>query len=175
MAVALANTRLFMESEVRTQDMFKFNVLSRALNPTVHEEEIVKILLQGLAGIIKFDIAGLLVLAKQSKKIFIKSGIPISRSAAEAVKKNLLGLTRSLTKTDFSGARFSEMIDIPEGKPSARKISSHLDAPLITKGKFLGVLTLSSFEKENFSPRDAPEYLQPGFSRRGSFRECHAL
>ena len=154
-SVALANTRIFMESEVRTRDMFRFNVLSRALNPTIHEEEIVKILLEGLAGIIKFDIAGLLVLSRQSKKLFIKAHLPVSRSVMESVKKNLLGLTQSLTKNVSVSDKISEIINVPPGKAAGRKINSHLDAPLITKGKFLGVLTLCSLEKENFSARDS--------------------
>jgi HD-GYP domain-containing protein (c-di-GMP phosphodiesterase class II) len=155
MAVAIANTRLFMESEIRTQDMFRFNVLSRALNPTIHEEEIVKILLEGLAGIIKFDIAGLLILNKQSQKLFIKSIVPISRSTVDKVKTNLLGLTDSLTKNALDGNNVKEIINIPSGRVISRAVNSHLNAPLITKGKFVGVLNLSSFSKENFSARDA--------------------
>ncbi len=154
-AIALANTRLFMESEIRTQDMFRFNVLSRALNPTIHEEEIVKILLEGLSGIIKFDLAGLLVMSKQSQKFFIKSGVPLSASLVNTVKNNLLKLTESLTKKTLDGNNISSVINIPKGKVLNRKIGSHLDAPLITKGKFVGVLTLGSFNKENFSARDA--------------------
>jgi HD-GYP domain-containing protein (c-di-GMP phosphodiesterase class II) len=154
-SVALANTRLFMESEIRTQDMFRFNVLSRALNPTIHEEEIVKILLEGLAGIIKFDIAGLLVLNRQAKKLFIKAHLPVSRSVMRSVKKNLLGLAKSLTKSESAGDKISEIINVPKGKATVHKINSHLDAPLITKGKFLGVLTLCSLEKEKFSARDS--------------------
>lgn len=155
MAVAIANIRLFMESEIRTQDMFRFNVLSRALNPTVHEEEIVRILLEGLAGIIKFDIAGLLVLNKQSQKLFIKSTVPISRGTVDKVKSNLLELTDSLTQNALKDCTLKELMNIPKGKVISRKISSQLDAPLITKGKFVGVLNLCSFSKENFSARDA--------------------
>jgi HD-GYP domain-containing protein (c-di-GMP phosphodiesterase class II) len=155
MAVAIANIRLFKESEIRTQDMFRFNVLSRALNPTIHEEEIVRILLEGLAGIIKFDIAGLLVLKKQSQKLFIKSTVPISRGMVDKVKTNLLGLTDSLTKNALKGSNIKEIMNIPKGKVISCKINSHLDAPLITKGKFVGVLNLCSFSKENFSARDA--------------------
>jgi HD-GYP domain-containing protein (c-di-GMP phosphodiesterase class II) len=155
MAVALANTRLFMESEIRTQDMFRFNVLSRALNPTIHEEEIVKILLEGLSGIIKFDIAGLLVMGKQYQKLFIKSGVAISENVVDGVKTNLMKLTENLTKKTLDKNKISQIRYIPKGKASSRKINSHLDAPLITKGKFVGVLNLCSFDKENFSARDA--------------------
>jgi len=154
-AVALDNIRIFMESEIRTQDMFRFNVLSRALNPTVNEEEIVRILLEGLAGIIKFDIAGLLILNKQSKKLFIKANVPISKSVVESMKKNLLELTDSLTKNSLDGNEIIETINIPKGKATRHKVNSHLDAPVLTKGKFLGVLNLGSFEKENFSSRDS--------------------
>jgi HD-GYP domain-containing protein (c-di-GMP phosphodiesterase class II) len=155
MAVALANTRLFMESEIRTQDMFRFNVLSRALNPTIHDEEIVKILLEGLSGIIKFDIAGLLVLSKQSQKLFMKSSAPISRSVVNAIKTELLELTENLTKKSLDADSIDEVLDISQGQMASRKINSHMDAPLITKGKFIGVLKLCSFAKENFSARDA--------------------
>jgi HD-GYP domain-containing protein (c-di-GMP phosphodiesterase class II) len=154
-AVALANIRLFMESELRTQDMFRFNVLSRALNPTVHEEEIVKILLEGIGGSIKFDIAGMLILNKESKKLFIKSYTPLSKSVLGAVKNSLMALTENLTRNTLNKHEISEIISFPKGEAASRKIKSHLDAPLITKGKFLGVLTLCSFEQENFSPRDS--------------------
>ncbi|MDD5347956.1 MAG: HD domain-containing protein [Candidatus Omnitrophica bacterium] len=154
-AATLANVRLFVESEIRTQDMFRFNVLSRALNPTVHEEEIVKILLQGLEGIMRYDMAGLLVIGKHSQKLFIKALTPVPRSAVAAVRKNLLELTRNLTKKELDLSKIEQNIAVPPGKAPARTIKSMLDAPLITKGKFLGVLALCSFAKENFSARDS--------------------
>ncbi|MCX7927322.1 MAG: hypothetical protein N2606_04220, partial [Candidatus Omnitrophica bacterium] len=36
LTTAIANLKVFIDSERRSQDMFRFNVLSRALNPTVH-------------------------------------------------------------------------------------------------------------------------------------------
>jgi len=153
-SILLANAQLFVESERRNLDMFRFNVLSRALNPTVHQEEVVKILMEGLEGIIKFDIAGLLILGKQKNRIFIKANTPVTKGSTLTLKNNLLKLIFDLTKRPLDRDRLDEQISIPEGKPRNLKINSYLNSPLITKDKVVGVLNLCSFDKERFSARD---------------------
>jgi HD-GYP domain-containing protein (c-di-GMP phosphodiesterase class II) len=153
-ATVLSNAKLFIESEMRTQDMFRFNVLSRALNPTVNEEEIVKILIEGLGGIIKFDIGGLLVLGKQTHKLFIKAWAPVTKNNINAVKNNLLKLILNVTKNPLDTNKLKERINFVETKGKTLKINSSLDAPLITKGKIVGVLTLCGLQKDQFSARD---------------------
>ena len=153
-ATVFSNAKLFIESERRTQDMFRFNVLSRALNPTVNEEEIVKILIEGLGGIIKFDIGGLLVLGKQTHKLFIKAWTPVTKNNIRTVKNNLLELILNVTKNPLDISKLKEKISFVETKKKSLKINSSLDAPLITKGKIVGVLTLCGLQKDQFSARD---------------------
>jgi len=153
-ATVFSNAKLFIESEMRTQDMFRFNVLSRALNPTVNEEEIVKILIEGLGGIIKFDIGGLLVLGKQTHKLFIKARTPVTKNNIRTVKNNLLELILNVTKNPLDNSKLKEKISFVETKKKSLKINSSLDAPLITKGKIVGVLTLCGLQKDQFSARD---------------------
>ncbi len=153
-SIVLANAQLFVESEMRNLDMFRFNVLSRALNPTVHQEEVVRILMEGLEGIIKFDIAGLLILGKQENRIFIKANTTVTKRSVYVLKNNLLKLIFELTNKALDRDKLEEKISIPEGKPRNLKIKSYLNSPLITKDKVVGVLNLCSFEKEHFSARD---------------------
>lgn len=153
-STVLANAQLFVESEIRNLDMFRFNVLSRALNPTVHEEEIVKILIEGLEGIIKFDIAGLLTLGKQKQSLFIKAKTPLTQKSIQTLKSNLLKLIFDLTKKPLDTNKLNERISVPAGKALNFKINSCLNSPLITRDKVLGVLILCSFEKEHFTARD---------------------
>lgn len=153
-STVLANAQLFVESEMRNLDMFRFNVLSRALNPTVLQEEVVKILMEGLEGIIKFDIAGLLILGKEKDRLFIKANTAVTKRSIQALKNNLLKLIFDLTKRPLDRDRLDEKTSIPEGNPVNLKIKSYLNSPLITKDKVVGVLNLCSFEKEHFSARD---------------------
>ena len=153
-STVLANAQLFVESEMRNLDMFRFNVLSRALNPTVHQEEVVKILMEGLEGIIKFDIAGLLVLGKHKNSLFIKAKIPLTQRCIQVLQNSLLKLIFDLTKKTLDIENLNEKITMPEGKPSNLKINSCLNSPLIIKDRIVGVLNLYSFEKEHFSARD---------------------
>lgn len=151
---ALINAQLFIESELRNMDMFRFNVLSRALNPTVNEEDVVRILIEGLEGIIKFDIVGLLILGKQKDRLFIKSRTPLSKQILQAVKKSLLDLIFNLTRSPVDNMRLFEKINVAEGKAESLKINSYLNAPLIIKDKVVGVLSLYGFKKEQFGARD---------------------
>jgi HD-GYP domain-containing protein (c-di-GMP phosphodiesterase class II) len=153
-STVLANARLFIDSELRNMDMFRFNVLSRALNPTVNEDEVIKILVEGLGGIIRFDIVGLLILGKQKDRLFIKSKVPLSGQIVQTVKDNLRELIFNLTKSHLVQEKLVEKIILPPGKAGNIKINAYLNVPLIIKDKPVGVLSLFGFDKEQFAPRD---------------------
>ncbi|MDD5729739.1 MAG: HD domain-containing protein [Candidatus Omnitrophica bacterium] len=153
-SVSVANTQFFIESEKRNQDLFKFNVLSRALNPTVDEEAIVKIITEGVDGILKSDIFSLLVLGKHSQRLYITSKKPLTEKVIHSVRKGMLDLLANFSKKPFDTRNLSENRDIPKGKAQASVIKSFFNAPLITKNKLVGAIGLSSFNLDGFSIRE---------------------
>ncbi|MCX7927087.1 MAG: HD domain-containing protein, partial [Candidatus Omnitrophica bacterium] len=154
LTTAIANLKVFIDSERRSQDMFRFNVLSRALNPTVHIDEIVKILLQGIEGILKYDVAGVFVVGKDTQKIFIKSLTPISRYTVKKVRDRLIELTNSLTGQSLQLSKIEESVSLANGRAQRGSLNSVIEFPFITKGRYLGIFMLASFQKELFSARD---------------------
>ncbi len=153
-ATAIANAQLFMESEKRNQDLFRLNVLSRALNPTVEDESIVRILAEGLEGIINFDTMTLAILGKLPHTLHLKARKALSDKTLEAVKKSLMEVVFNLTKMPIDAKEMVEKISMPQGRKSGGMMKSFLHAPLITKDKIIGVVVLNSFGRNAFSVRD---------------------
>lgn len=152
--VVLANAQFFIDYERLNKDMFKFSVLSRALNPAVEEEEAMRIFCEGVSKIINFDIFALLVLGKQGKKMYVNSKFPLTAANTRYIKQNIFNLIKNLTLNRFKDEDIKTIIDCKENKTGYQRINSYITVPLVIKERILGVVSLNSFNKENFSARD---------------------
>jgi HD-GYP domain-containing protein (c-di-GMP phosphodiesterase class II) len=152
--IACSNVRILVSSERRNQDMFKFSVLSRALNTSVHEEEIVKILTQGMEWIIKTDVYGFLILDKHSSRIYIRSDMKLQKSTLGHMKRLLVSLSANFIREKLDISKLEERIDIGSRKAGPSSIRSYVNVPLITRDKVIGLLCIMSFKKNNFDSRD---------------------
>ncbi|MCU0650926.1 MAG: HD domain-containing protein, partial [Candidatus Omnitrophica bacterium] len=159
-AIACSNARLFVSSERRNHDMFKFSVLSRALNISVHEEEIVKILTQGLEWIFKADVYGFLLLDKQASRIYIRSRFKLRKRAASQIKNLLAKLASNFIKEKLDISRLQEHMHMGHGRTDLCAIKSYLNVPLITKDRVIGLLCLMSFKSNNFDSKDQQNLTQ---------------
>jgi HD-GYP domain-containing protein (c-di-GMP phosphodiesterase class II) len=150
------NVNMLIDAEKRNQDLFRFNVLSRALNPTVNEDEIIKILMQGLGWILHFDACAFLVLGRGSSRLHVSSRIPIAKSTLSGIRKLVLEEFLTLTKNKLNEDRLDVKVSSPGGRVSSARqdIKAYLNAPLITKDKIVGMLCLVHCADSVFSPRD---------------------
>lgn len=146
--IACSNIRRFAESERRVHDMFKFSVLSRALNTSVHEPEIVKVVTQGLEWIIRSDIYGFLILDKHVGRIYIKSRKALSKSLTARMKKSLVELSLNFIKEKLEPDKLDVRVETGAGKPYGERMRSSANAPLITKDRVIGLVCL-------LDPRDS--------------------
>lgn len=152
--MALGNALMLIESETRSMDMFRFNVLSRALNPTVNEDEVLKILAEALSGMVNCDAFGFLIYGKNNQTMLIRSRVPLSRQCLGFIEENLAQVISNLTRLSSRPQGIKRVINVPEGSDDGRQIRSMLNAPLITKGKVIGVMSVYGTGNEGFSPRD---------------------
>ena len=153
--IILSNARFFIDSEVRSMDLFRFSVLSRALNPTVNEDEVLKIMEEALRGMVDFDACGFLILGKREQTCFVKAKAPLDGPSLSFIEDNLFSTISSLTHVNLDPAKFKRVIQAPMSNLAiGRKIESIINAPLITKGKVLGVMTVYGFAKDRFSMRE---------------------
>ena len=153
--IILSNARFFIDSEVRSMDLFRFSVLSRALNPTVNEDEVLKILVESLSGMVDFDACGFLVLGRRERSCFVKAKSPLDAPILSFIEDNLISTISSLTHITLEKTKFKRVVQAPvSAVETGRKIHAILNAPLITKGKVLGVMTVYGFDKDRFSMRE---------------------
>lgn len=152
--MVLNNAHFFIESDRINKDLFRFNVLSRALNPHLDEGAVAKILAEGIGGIIKFDVISLVILGRKAPLLYLRSKTALSRQDIRLVKNKLGELIASLTRSPLSLTKFTEKIDIPRIRNTKAGISSFLSAPLVTKDKILGAICLGSFKKNAFTGHD---------------------
>lgn len=152
--IILSNAAVFIESEIRSVDMFRFNVLSRALNPTANEEEVLRILVEAISGMIKFDACGFLVFGKKERILFVKSRAMLPEDALAFIEKNLVESVSNLTRVMPRQQGLRRIIQAGDGKADGRGMSSFTTSPLITKGKVLGVVAVYGTTNEGFTVRD---------------------
>ncbi|MBU1999282.1 MAG: HD-GYP domain-containing protein [Candidatus Omnitrophota bacterium] len=150
----LTNANFFIEYERINKDLFKFNVLNRALNPRLDEEGIAKILKDGVKGMINFDLFGLLLLGKSNPRLYIAVDKPVTKGNINILKVNLTEFISNLTQRKISCKELIEKSEIPKGNPVKMRVSSFLNAPLITKDKIIGAMLLANYSKESFTYRD---------------------
>lgn len=152
--VLLSNAVLFSESERRGMDMFRFNVVSRALNPTVNEDDVLKILVEALLGMVKCDACGFLVCGKKEQTLLIQSKNALAGQALEFIEGNLCETVANLAHSVLRHQGLKRVLKTGEGVPDERSLRSVLNSPLITKGKVVGVVAVYGFEHDLFSIRD---------------------
>jgi len=151
---AYANARRFIESERRVHDMFKFSVLSRALNTSVHESEIVKVTTQGLEWIVKADVYGFLILDKHASRIYIQSRMRLSNGVITKMKRMLGDISTNFIRERLNTDKLDVKIDMGEYKAASTRVKASVNAPLITKDKVIGLVCLMDFKRSGFSSRD---------------------
>ncbi len=152
--IVLANAIFFIEYESLNKDLFKMGVLNRALIPALNEETAVRILEEGINRIIRFDICALLSMGKEKHHLYIRSKIPLSRTVLLEVKKNIRELISNITHQPISMEAVEDCIESPKGKAASGRIQAYLNTPLIVRDRVIGVVSLSTFDKNGFSARD---------------------
>jgi HD-GYP domain-containing protein (c-di-GMP phosphodiesterase class II) len=150
----LGNAYLLADAEKRNQDMFRFNVLSRALNPTVSEEEIVKILSDGLQWMVRADVSLFLIVGKQGARVYVQSLKPLSSALVGSLKKLAAKGFAHLARTSVDLRRVTPYVHAPAARGGQDVCRTHITVPLVTKDQIIGLLLVANFSKAVFSARD---------------------
>lgn len=150
----VSNAFLLAEAQKRNQDMFRFNVLGRALNPTVNEEGIIKILADGLQWMVRFDAAVFLIAGKTDARIYIRALKPLSPALIASLKKRAAESFRHLSKSSIDARSLVPVVIAPSGRPAGTRFKSTVSIPLVTKDKIIGLMLLANFGESFASARD---------------------
>lgn len=157
-AVAIHNAQMYIAAEEKIQHLFRFNVISCALNSAFSKERIINLLGECVRELFSFDLYTLLILEKNDYYLLITSRSPLPEKMKNFLKKNISLVVSSLKKEKVSPKRINcSIIKIKNGLRKhlyPRDLNSVLHAPLIMKGNILGMLSLYSVKKNGFTQKD---------------------
>ncbi len=159
--IAINNAKLYIDAEEKIQHLFRFNVISCALNAALSREKLVDVLTDCMSELFIFDFYTLLLIEENNYFIIVGTQNKLSSQAVAYLKQTLALVVSGLKKkTIFPNKLQLSIKDIKthllpmKGIITPSKINSVLHTPLITKGNALGMLSLYSVRDNAFSQKD---------------------
>jgi len=156
--VAIENVGLYQEAEKGLGELSRIYELSCSLGTLINEEEILELIFTHLRKMIKFDMALLLLLQKDNRRVIVFSeghaGEELIKKEKQALIDTFLGLTKtkarledvSIDKERFQGRFSKEVFSGP--------VKSQLNVPLMVKGEVIGVFSIKSLKEKVFTKSD---------------------
>jgi len=160
-SIAIHNAKLYIEAEQKIQHLFRFNVISCALNSVLDEEKLIDVLTECVCELFVFDIYSLLLIVDNRYRLIIRSHNKIDKKTISHLKNNLALLVSGLKKEKTGAEKIKAAWKKIKGYRSSlrynvlpRHINSVLNAPVIAKSKTLGMLSIYSTRKGSFGQKD---------------------
>lgn len=160
-SIAIHNATLYIEAEEKIQHLFRFNVISCALNAALTPGKLISTLTDCMSELFNFDFYTLLVISDEGYTLTLCSQNKIDQKTIVKLKKNLALVISGLKKTKISAKDISfNLIKIKNHRPAVKykilpkNIREVINSPIITKGNTLGMLSIYSVEEHGFEQKD---------------------
>ncbi len=160
-SIAIHNAKLYIEAEEKIQHLFRFNVISCALNAALTPGKLISILSDCMCELFNFDLYTLLVISDDSANLTLCSQNKIDKKTVNKLKKELGLVISGLKKKKVSQQDIElNIIKIKNHKQKVKlpilpnHIQEVINAPIITKGNTLGMLSIYSVEEHGFDQKD---------------------
>jgi HD-GYP domain-containing protein (c-di-GMP phosphodiesterase class II) len=160
-AVAIRNARLYIEAEEKIQHLFRFNVISCALNAALTPSKLITVLTDCMCELFNFDLYSLLVISEDICTLNICSHNQIDKHTISKLKKDLSLVISGIKKEKISPTKIElSVTKITTQKPTVKTkilpkhIREVINAPIITKGHTLGMLSIYSTRQKGFDQKD---------------------
>ncbi|MFH1061744.1 MAG: HD domain-containing phosphohydrolase [Candidatus Omnitrophota bacterium] len=160
-SIAIHNAKLYIEAEEKIQHLFRFNVISCALNAALTPGKLIDILSDCMCELFEFDLYTLLVISEDSNTLTLCSQNKIDPKTIAKLKKDLALVISGIKKSKVSPKSITlNMIKIKNHrlpvkyKILPKNIREVINSPIITKGNTLGMLSIYSVEEQGFDQKD---------------------
>ncbi|MFH1459073.1 MAG: HD domain-containing phosphohydrolase [Candidatus Omnitrophota bacterium] len=160
-SIAIENAKLYIDAEEKIQHLFRFNVISCALNSATNQESLFEVLNVCIFELFPFDIYSLLIIEKNKYTLLICSQNSLSHKTINFLKRNLSLVIYGLKKKKIN-ARSIEVIlkKVPgptkrfKKKVLPKDIKSILNTPITSKGNTRGMLSIYSLKNDGFNQKN---------------------
>lgn len=159
-AIAINNARLYIAAEEKIQHLFRFNVISCALNTALDFAALIDILTDCICELFIFNFYTLLLVEDNKCSLLVGSKNKIHKQFLNNLRRNLALLASGIKKEKVNSKQIEIIHKNVSIKSAGKKagiiknIGSVINAPIIAKGKPLGMLSVYSTEKRGFRQKD---------------------
>jgi len=159
-AIAIYNARLYIEAEEKIQHLFRFNVLSCALNSVLEQDAVIEIIIDYIRDLFTFDILTILLVEKYDYFLISASAYHLNTKLVNHLKKNNALVISSIKKKQVGAKNIIflnktiKQMHIKRKVACPKQLASIRSAPLISKGAILGMLSIYSIKKDSFTQKD---------------------
>jgi len=159
-AIAIYNARLYIEAEEKIQHLFRFNVLSCALNSVLEQDAVIEIIIDYIRDLFTFNILTILLIEKDDYFLISASAYHLNTKLVNHLKKHNALVISSIKKKKVSAKRIIflnktiKQMHIKHKVSFPKQLASIRSAPLISKGAILGMLSIYSIQKDGFTQKD---------------------
>ncbi|MFH2145681.1 MAG: HD domain-containing phosphohydrolase [Candidatus Omnitrophota bacterium] len=159
-SIAIHNAKLYVAAEEKIQQLFRFNVISCALNSVLDQDAIINVLGDCIRDLFSFDIFTLMLFEDENYFLFIGSSSAILDKTKHALKKNLLLVASSARREVIQSNKIFIISKKIKGIKRSKKrihpadLKSNKNAPLVSKGNMFGMLSLYSTNPDHFDEKD---------------------
>lgn len=151
-----------LEKKVRekTLELSILCEVSNAISYTLDYQMLMRLVMESLFKIVKYDICASLLFDTYTAQIMVKSAYPASAKFTEEAKEGLIESTSILTGENIRKKHLSAILILAPIEAASqenrefKELRSFFNVPLISRGKIVGMLNVLSCSENAFSEED---------------------
>ncbi len=158
LAISIENTQLYRRYQEKTSQIAALNEILNSVNSSLDLEEVIRIIATEVKKIIQFDFISIMLFDDSSKRT---KYFPLAtRELAEAIghenwrsiDNSNLGWITFLSEKEMGEAADVDRMLYERRARIEKSLQSHMRALLLSKGKYIGTLSLGTLDAHAYNP-----------------------
>ena len=158
LAISIENSQLYRRYQEKTGQIAALNKILNSVNSSLDLEEVIRIIAAEVKKIIQFDFISVMLFDDSSKRTkYFPLG---SRELAQTIGHDKwrpidnsgLGWVTYLSETELGEAEDADRILYERRAKIEKSLQSRMRALLLSKGKYIGTLSLGTLEAQAYNP-----------------------
>ncbi len=158
LAISIENSQLYHRYQEKTNQIAALNEILNSANSSLDLEEVIRIIASEVKKIIQFDFISVMLFDDSSKrtKYFPLGSRELARTIGlekwHAIENSNLGWITFLSEKEMGGAADLDRVLYERRAKIEKSLQSHMRALLLSKGKYIGTLSLGTLDPHAYNP-----------------------
>ncbi len=157
LAISIENSRLYKQYQQKTDQIAALNKIINSVNSSLDVEEVIRIIALEVQKIVDFDFISIMLFDDNTEHIqyFPMGTASLARRLGDekwvSLEKSNLGWINFLTDGDETDGSDLERVSHERRSQIERELHSQIRALLMSKGKYIGTLSVGKIDKNAYS------------------------